>query len=554
MKRLFLTLVPWMALASIGGAQTRFAEVRYTHRDAAPVRAFRLGDECFLPVDTVSTLGWTVTARDDRADIVAEGRSFSVPVRNVGGRNALPLRKALQLMGASSDWVPRSDTLDVFAPISSVSVHNGRLQATSGLAIKPNVYVLSSPSRLIVEFAGARLTKTAATSLESGVRVSQYKDDVVRVVVEAPNLSESPHIDVAESREVDLDLRAVLNASARKTSDTHVAEVAPARNDAHDNEPVKNPVQTTTNVATNDPVDVTFRVDKDSETSTTLSAAIKGLAITEIRYVRPDPTSLEVTIPRFAGQIPIDTSLRTNAVSSVTARREGWNTIIVFQFPRATGAEVVADAVGMQIRLLKPRVGDGRLAGKVVVVDPGHGGRDPGSQAGGVNEKDLTLPVSLYLAEDLAKEGATVIMTRNNDTYPTLTDRTSLANRNNADFFISVHINKTNSSAMSGTITFYHHTIAVSRLLAECIHSELVKVTKLPNIGVWQDTKIYPKDNKGFQVLRETPKMPGVLLELGFIGNPNDRKRMMSDDFRHAVAAAVVKGLKVYLGDVKTKQ
>jgi len=193
-------------------------------------------------------------------------------------------------------------------------------------------------------------------------------------------------------------------------------------------------------------------------------------------------------------------------------------------------------------------VGNGKLAGKIVVVDPGHGGHDSGAKSpdGGYQEKNLTLKIGKYLSDKLASEGATVIMTRKTDVFIELTERAAIANRNNADFFISVHINSSSqNSTTSGTITFYHNQDPIKQLLADCIQREIAKVSKLRSIGTWSDTRIY---QSGFSVLRNS-KMPGVLVECGFINRSVDLKRMVTDDFQRAAAAAIVKGIKVYLGD-----
>ena len=152
------------------------------------------------------------------------------------------------------------------------------------------------------------------------------------------------------------------------------------------------------------------------------------------------------------------------------------------------------------------------------------------------------------IAERLMAEGATVIMTRSTDVFISLNKRAQIANSSGADFFISSHINSTGGAAtQSGTITFHHKGNALGKQLATCIQNEIAKVNKLPNKGVWSDGKIY---QNGFAVLRQTT-MPGVLLELGFINHPKDRARMVTEEFQQSVAAAVVRGMKVFLGDAK---
>jgi N-acetylmuramoyl-L-alanine amidase len=220
---------------------------------------------------------------------------------------------------------------------------------------------------------------------------------------------------------------------------------------------------------------------------------------------------------------------------------------LVLELPRAMGVEVWSDANGVQIQLLKPDVGNGRLAGKVIVVDPGHGGRDIGCHAAGINEKDLTLAIGRLVSAELSAQGATVIMTRRSDVFIPLPERCDIANRNKADFFISCHINSSRRQTFSGSIIFHHEGRPMSQLLAECVMSEVGKVSKLPARGAWSDRKIY---QSGFAVLRNT-KMPGVLCEFGFINQPTDRARMVTAGFQRAVAAAVMRGIKVYLGNAK---
>jgi N-acetylmuramoyl-L-alanine amidase len=192
-------------------------------------------------------------------------------------------------------------------------------------------------------------------------------------------------------------------------------------------------------------------------------------------------------------------------------------------------------------------VGDGQLAGKVIVVDAGHGGHDSGTKAltDGLEEKAITLPIAKMLAADLAAQGATVIMTRQTDVFIPLQERAAIANRNHADLFLCVHINSNGrNTSTSGSITFYHNADPISSTLADCIERQLPAAGGIPGIGTWSDTKIY---GIGFSVLRNI-KMPGVLMELGFMNNANDRPKLVNKDAQQAMAAAIVKGVKVYLG------
>lgn len=174
---------------------------------------------------------------------------------------------------------------------------------------------------------------------------------------------------------------------------------------------------------------------------------------------------------------------------------------------------------------------------KLVVIDAGHGGSDPGaSSITKKNEKTFTLSVVLKVQELLKNEpGFDFILTRSDDTYPSLADRVKLANSVNADIFISVHGNSATPTA-TGSETYYTRTDSIE--LAKVMHKYLVEATGLPDRKVRQ---------KSLHVTRET-KMPAVLLEVGYLSNKNDEPLMYDEAFQERVAEGIVAGIKEYLG------
>lgn len=182
--------------------------------------------------------------------------------------------------------------------------------------------------------------------------------------------------------------------------------------------------------------------------------------------------------------------------------------------------------------------GSAPLRDKVIVIDAGHGGNDPGAIGNGLNEKDIVLDVALRVEKLLQQSGARVVMTRSSDTYPTLTERVKLAHDVGADVFISIHINAAASPAAHGTETYWNATYASteSRRLAEAIHQRLIEKLGTRDRGVKQGN---------FQVIRTT-KMPSVLLELAFITNAEDAALLKSDSFRQRSAEAIYEGLADY--------
>ncbi|MEH6944845.1 N-acetylmuramoyl-L-alanine amidase [Bacillus sp. JJ722] len=192
--------------------------------------------------------------------------------------------------------------------------------------------------------------------------------------------------------------------------------------------------------------------------------------------------------------------------------------------------------------------GKNALTSQTLVIDPGHGGTDPGAAGFGLREKDVVLDVSLKLKALLAQTPLTVIYTRTTDSYPTLSERTKIANNANADTFVSVHANAANGKA-SGTETWYYDPNAPirykkssnravdSKKLAEFIQARLHVSLNTKNRKV--------KPDQEFAVLNST-KMPAVLAELGFIDNKEDNAKLASPAYRQKAAEAIYLGLLDY--------
>lgn len=158
---------------------------------------------------------------------------------------------------------------------------------------------------------------------------------------------------------------------------------------------------------------------------------------------------------------------------------------------------------------------------KVIVIDPGHGGSDPGAVAtyngSAIYEKNLNLPIALAARDELIAHGYTVLMTRTTDTDVSLSARYLLANNNNATCFVSVHCNSTTSGTVKGTTCIYpnNHHISTSKLLADIVHDNVLRYTALVSY-----TAPY-QDVRDLAVLRNTT-MPAIITETGFMSNSSD--------------------------------
>lgn len=175
------------------------------------------------------------------------------------------------------------------------------------------------------------------------------------------------------------------------------------------------------------------------------------------------------------------------------------------------------------------------MAKKIVCIDPGHGGKDPGAIGNGLFEKDLTRSITERVAEKLRQyEDVKVILTRHGDMTVSLQERVDIANQLNADFFLSIHVNAGGGTGLESFV--YTGAGEHTKGLRTMIHAE---------IGKYLDAKgIFDRGPKfaNFQVLRDT-RMPAMLVECLFIDNAKDAALLRRDDILDGLAGAIVAGL-----------
>ncbi|PLS17818.1 cell wall hydrolase [Bacillus sp. M6-12] len=185
--------------------------------------------------------------------------------------------------------------------------------------------------------------------------------------------------------------------------------------------------------------------------------------------------------------------------------------------------------------------GTSPLSLKTIVIDPGHGGTDPGAIGYGLYEKNVVLDTSLRLKKLLVQTPFNIKLTRETDRKIELGDRVAFAKQNKADIFISVHANAAGGSA-DGTETFYYRTASTnpytsdSLLLAQSIQKRLVAAWGTDDRGV---------KHGNFYVIREN-SMPAILTELGFIDNKSDNAKLASPSYRQLAAEAIYQGILDY--------
>ena len=166
----------------------------------------------------------------------------------------------------------------------------------------------------------------------------------------------------------------------------------------------------------------------------------------------------------------------------------------------------------------------------VVVVDPGHGGRDPGCGEVGSLEKDLVLSISLMVQEMLQEQNVTVVMTRDTDVGVSLDDRTKLANQSEADLFVSIHCNAFDGKASGMEVYYYKDETA--KQMAE----DITMAAK--ELGI----KTREVRTQKFQVISAT-RMPAVLVETGFLTDEAECALLMTPEHQEKLATAIVSAL-----------
>ena len=169
---------------------------------------------------------------------------------------------------------------------------------------------------------------------------------------------------------------------------------------------------------------------------------------------------------------------------------------------------------------------------KIIYLDAGHGGVDPGACYKDIYEKDINLNITLKLKEKLEKEGFIVLLTRLDDydlstknaklrKRSDLSNRAKMINESNADIYLSIHLNSSNNATYNGIQIFYDDINTKNKMIAELFQKKLNKNKKALEI-----TDLYMYKNI---------YVPGVLLELGFISNTNDRNNLLDDDYQNTI-------------------
>ncbi len=497
------------------------------------------GRELWLPVMHLEKLGLPleVSTHAVRLTTLSPDQSAAhLPLEMKRGASCAPIRDLARRLGGFTRWDEPSQTLTLLARLQEARLEGENLRIKTSLPVAWRTFKLENPNRLVIDLAGCALPDVPVplpqpSERVHAVRIGQFDPNTVRIALEM----DTPHA-VPENG-----LHSEWQIALTPTS------LAPVVAEAIDAPPVvmeeARPVEPTP-----EPFQMPV-LQRNAQGVVQLSVPLPEGARPKVQFLE-NPLRIALDVPGYlqeaVEQVMDDPNLFVHTLRAVPV--EGGGVRLVLELSRSVGAQILSGKTGVTLNLRAPRNTGGKLREKIIVIDPGHGGAQPGARwregKTVIEEKTITLAISLHLAELLSREGAKVILTRAEDKAVGLYERTALSNSANAHFFISIHCDSNpRPNSASGTTIYYHKNDADSRALGQAILNEIVKVSGLPSRGVRSDSVLY---QSGLAVLR-TSTMPAVLIEVGFLNHSFDRAKLVQPAFQKRIAEAIAKGLKAHV-------
>lgn len=564
--------------------------------------------QVYVPVEAVRLLGANFNVANNGVSATvtsATGRTQTFPCLVHDGHSCLPLQKAAVALGANADWQPTTQTLAVRARLEMVRQSGGSLAVYTSYPVGYQVQHLEKPARIYVDLYGLDLASTPSSIpvMEDEdhpgnilrIRSGQLNYNTVRITLD---LKRDMVFRVASSRETShVRIALAENASSLPTevaslpinaqpSDHSPLPVVTAR--GTDNLP---PLPIAPSIRTHPlPIPAPPRVVVNPPRPVLPAVpAAQGVRITSVNLKPATDGTMQIVVAASGpARFRTETLSNPNRLAfdlagasldaGVNLSLPGTGPIIksvrsgILQSPQTQFGRVVVDLsrlVGFSVSseagvngsmfytltLRMPHIdepgktsgGVNGLSGKIVVVDPGHGADDTGALGvDGSREKDITLQVGMKLRDALTRNGATVYMTRDDDSKPSVNARPLFAVQHNADYFISVHCDSSGAqNTHTGTTVYFHAQNAICRRLASDIVAQVASASGIPANGVKSDTIRFAT---GFGVLRGSP-MPAVLVECGYMNNDSDLAKLKDDATQQNIALGIVAGLRDFIVD-----
>jgi len=545
------------------------------------------------PVDFVRLLGgyYSVSGDSDVLITSATGKTFKQSFEHVQDRFMVPLLTTAEQLGAATTWSPSTDTFILQAKLEMAQVTDGHVSIATSYPVYYKTQTLSNPDRLVVDIFGADLDSPAATipancSYVTHIRTGQLDPQTVRLVLD---LTHPIHFQVGSSLQTN-SIQLALNTD--QTVTTPVPSLSPAAVPVPPQTAQSTPTPSTTPapsatppgliplppitsvIATAPPtkiVDVQYKsvssniyqvVVTTSGPTDSADQMYHAFLLQNPNRLAFDISNSEIDLAAQAKNLLVNL-LPTDDNSLFKSVRWG-----MVSTPQATNARVVIDLLepivytvsttplpdnsGVQYTITIEESAAGAsnsIAGKIIIVDPGHGGKDSGAPgAGGIFEKNFTLAIAKQVRDALIAAGAHPIMTRSDDTFIPLDDRSQMGIDNHADYFISIHCDSSGEqNSHSGDTVYYHGDDATCRALARSIAARLGQLDiSIQSDGIKSDYVRFP--GVGFSVLRKSPE-PAVLVECGYVNDDSDAKCLEDPGSQQQIAEGIVAGLRDFVAN-----
>lgn len=602
-----IVIVPLLAFPLLFGARASAqipeepapVKLRFAGKEVVlKTPALAAGQETYVPLEAIKALGGElkITRRNDT--LLVKFRSVSreaeLATARIKSSLMLALSDVARILDAAIDRPDaldatgkpvagkKGDTVYLLAKVTDARFEEGMLRVRTSFPVPFRVRTIAegSPFRGYIDcigatfsdtFAPATLPETEKQALK--LRFGRNNAETARVVVELADGQGLKPVDMLNN--VLTQINAPLDSKFRGKTPIKVAGAgeqtpaiaAPSGPTANERNPTENSSVSQTGNAP--PSVATARPAAKNGKQPVSPLEVRGvsfvpesdekvrLEIATSRKVKPyvryehGTTMLVIDVPNALPRLPDQAEVKQTFSHPLVSgmyvsmpQDAPPLTRITLELNRVVGftADVQNNAISLELRV--PRSATGSLKGKLIVVDPGHGGKASGAQGGGFQEKHICLAIGLKLRAALEACGANVIMTRDRDKDVGLYERTKLANTNGADLFISIH-NDSNGrpNSVSGTSVYYHMGDASSRALASCVVQAIGAVSGLPRRGALSDGILYAS---GLAVLR-TSEMPAVLVEVAYINHSRDRAKLINPAFQNKIALAIVKGVRNYI-------
>lgn len=479
------------------------------------------GKQVLAPLSLISTLGGSYIASKEggKITVMAENKtSAELEYLDIDGKHMLPVDDILKVIGGESKWDSAAKTLTLISHVQSIEYVDNTLKVRCSFPVSYKAHYWTD--KLVLDIDCARIGTEAK-------EVFVDTPEVWRARLGEPD---------ADTARVTLDLKRLTGYrfDCAPVASKIMVKIGDNETGAQVSMPEAGPVGE-------------IRIDTiDSNQFSVVISTAGKIKISADNGVRPPQIVLNlagVTLNssgEFTGKHPLLKSMKCSSNSGKSR--------VELNLCRAMVPEVnVRDGVTV-VNIRTPDKSGGTLANKLIVIDPGHGGKDAGAHRESVQEKDLVLSIAKELSAALEKAGARTMLTRSSDSFIDLGPRPQVALDNGADFFISIHCNSTGlkDSTARGVETYYHMSEPSGQALAYCVQSSIIASTGMTDRKAVSD-RIGSKI--GWAVLRglRNSGIPGLLIESGFVNNKSDRARLLDPDYRKQFAAAIVTGLKAYV-------